>query len=79
MEGVIMDEDSRTVKVFQAVQAVTQHLVRGLGIGGLSIGLFVWAFLLSETIRGRNRKSSCYSRTFHHCLSWTWSLSNLTG
>ncbi|HUU19300.1 MAG TPA: hypothetical protein VMW72_19270 [Sedimentisphaerales bacterium] len=32
-----MDEDSRTVKVFQAVQAITQRLVRRLGIGRLSI------------------------------------------
>jgi hypothetical protein len=32
MEGTIMDEDSRTVKVFQAVRAVTHRFVRVLGI-----------------------------------------------
>ena len=31
-----MDEDSRTAKVFQAVQAVTHRFLRGLGIGGLA-------------------------------------------
>ncbi len=37
MEGIIMDEDSHTAEIFQAVQAVKQHLVRGLGIGVLAI------------------------------------------
>jgi len=37
MESVIMDGDSRTVKILQAIQAYTQRFIRRFGIGGLSI------------------------------------------
>lgn len=36
-----MDEGSHTTKICQAIQAITQRFVRGLGIGGLAAIVFL--------------------------------------